>query len=96
MDKNRDTEEIEFFCAKFEDFSKAIWESASVLKSVVCEVEEALPDDLGTLATGRVREFADKIMQLAEQGQEPIRKLRRVNLEIEDEVKRMIRSLRQK
>ena len=64
MDKNRDTDEIASFCVEFEKASQNILDSAYRLKAVTGEVEEGLPDELGTLAPVRVREFADQIIQL--------------------------------
>lgn len=86
MDKNRDTEEIKVFCNEYEKASQTILDSAYRLKAVAGEVEEGLPDELGTLATGRVKEFADKIIQIVAEGIEPIEELKRRNNLIIDEV----------
>ena len=93
MDKNRDTEEIEVFCTEFEKASQSILDSAYRLKAVAGEVEEGLPDELGSLATGRVKEFADKIIQLVAEGMEPIEKLKRNNSLLVDDAISLKRKL---
>ena len=93
MDKNRDTDEIASFCVEFEKASQNILDSAYRLKAVAGEVEEGLPDELGTLATVRVREFADKIIQLVSEGIEPVDTLKKRNEDMIDEVLTLTRKL---
>lgn len=88
-DKNRDIEAIKAFCRQFQQFCDSVTSEAQKLKNMAYYAEGSLRDQVGQRATQRVMEFSDELINIVDQGVEPVRELERKAIQMEEDMERI-------
>lgn len=87
--KNRDIEAIKAFCRQFRQFCDSVTTEAKALKNMAYYAEGSLRDQVGQRATQRVVEFSDELIQIVDQGMEPVLELERKAVRMEEDMERI-------
>ena len=93
FDKERDTEAIDIFYQRFLEFCNEVETKAIILKNLASTAEGAMRDEMGQKAIPRIVEFADELIRIVQEGQEPISARKKSNKNDEDEMREIVRSL---
>lgn len=87
--KDRDIEAIKTFCKQFQQFCDSVTEDANKLKNMAYYAEGSLKDQVGRGVTQKVVEFSDELIQIVDQGMEPVRELERKAIQMEEDMERI-------
>jgi len=94
QNKNRDTEAIQAFCQKYNEYCENIKNAATQLKTIAQATEGELRDDVGKKTLERVYEFCDHLIDIVYLGEQPIQELEKRNTEMQDDMENIRRRLR--